>query len=259
MIRGRDFDAPAREDRSAIIIGATTAARLWGKTDPIGRRLVSFSPTRRGSTFTVVGVVDETRAGLAAGNDEIHVFVPDVRMTGHFLVRTEAPAQPMQATVRAIAVAEAPGEPLVSVRTLEAIETTQRTSVSRAMAGVGTAGSLAFFLSAIGLYAVVAFAVGQRVREIGIRTALGAGRHHIVRGFLMRGVRLCAAGLVVGLSLSTIVIQVMASARAEDPPERMVVLTVGIAGLAVAVALLATWIPARRAARVDPVLALRAE
>ena len=105
--RGSDVRGDWRRDRN----------RLWPGADPIGRRLASISPTRRGTSFTVVGVVDETRAGLRDAGDEIRVFVPDLRITGGFLIRTQAPAQPMLPVIRAMAVAEAPDLPIVSART----------------------------------------------------------------------------------------------------------------------------------------------
>ena len=259
VVRGRDFDAAHREDPTAVVIGAAAARRLWPGADPLGRRLVSFSPTRRGSLFTVVGVVDEARAGLRDDGDEVRVFVPEVRVTGHFLIRTQAPAQPMVPVVRAVAVAEAPDLPLVSVRTLEAIETAQRTSLTRTMAAVGGIGVLALFLSAIGLYAVVALAVRQRVREIGIRTALGADRPQVVRHFLVRGLKLSLAGMVLGLTLSVIVVRLMAVVQGDESPSGIVGLAALVAAVAITVALVATWIPARRAAAIDPLLALRVE
>ena len=259
VVRGRDFDAAHREDRTAVVIGTASASRLWPGADPIGRRLVSLSPTRRGSVFTVVAVVDDTRASLHDDGDEIRVFVADVRVTGHFLIRTQAPAQSMVPVIRAAAVAEAPDMPLVSVRTLDAIESEQRTSLTRAMAGAGWTGVMALFISAIGLYAVVSFAVRQRVREIGIRTAFGADRHQVVRWFLMRGLRLSFAGMVLGLTLSVIVVRLMAVLQGEDPPSGIVGLAALVACVAITVALVATWIPARRAAAIDPLLALRVE
>jgi predicted permease len=259
VLRGRDFDAAHREDRTAIILGVEAARRLWPGTDPIGRRLVSLTPARRGNVFTVVGVVDEARAGLRDAGDEIRVFAPDVGVTGHFLIRTQAPAQPMLPVIRAAAVAEAPSLPLVSARTLDAIESAQRTSLTRALAGIGGTGVLALFLSAIGLYAVVALAVRQRVREIGIRTALGADRKQVVRWFLFRGLRLSLAGMAVGLTLSVIVLQLMAALRGTDPPSGIIPLAALIGLVALTVALAATWIPARRAAAVDPLAALRLE
>jgi putative ABC transport system permease protein len=113
--------------------------------------------------------------------------------------------------IRAAANAEAPQLPLVSIRTLDAIESAQRTSLKRALAGIAGTGTLALFLSAIGLYAVVAFAVRQRVSEIGIRTALGADRQQVIRWFLVRGLRLSVFGMAVGLTLSVIVVRLMAA------------------------------------------------
>jgi putative ABC transport system permease protein len=259
VVRGRDFDDADREDRSAIVIGAGAAARLWPRVDPIGRRLVAISATRRGTTFTIVGVVDETKAGLRDTGDEIRVFVPDVGITGRLLIRTQAPAQPMLPAIRSVAMAEAPDLPVVSARTLDAMVSAQRSSISRLMTAVGGTGVLALFLSAIGLYAVVAFAVGQRVREIGIRTALGADRQQVVRWFVARGLRLSLSGMVLGLTMSVIVVRLMAALRGEDPPSGVVGLAAIVACIAIGVAFFATWIPARRAADVDPLLALRAE
>jgi hypothetical protein len=259
VVRGRDFEDAPREDPTAVVVGLRTAERLWPATDPIGRRLVSLSPTRRGSTFTVVGVVDEARAGLRAEGDEIRIFVPEIRVTGHFLIRTQAPAQPMLPAIRAVAIAEAPDLPIVSARTVEAVVSAQRTSLARTMATVAGTGAVALFISAIGLYAVVAFAVGQRAREIGIRTALGADRRQVVRWFLVRGLRLSLIGMVLGLSLSVSVVQLMAVLQGEDAPAGMVALAGAVAGVAIALTLVATWIPARRAAAIDPLLALRLE
>jgi ABC-type antimicrobial peptide transport system permease subunit len=145
------------------------------------------------------------------------------------------------------------------VSTLAATEASQRRSIVQAITAAGGGGALALFLSAIGLYAVVSFAVGQRVREIGIRTALGAGRQEIVRLFLLRGLRLSLVGLALGLTFSIIVVRLMALARGEDFQPSVVWLVVPIACVVTSVALAASWIPARRAAHVDPLDALRSE
>jgi putative ABC transport system permease protein len=189
----------------------------------------------------------------------MRVFVPGLRITGRFLIRTQAPAQPMLPVIRAIALADAPDLPIVSARTHDAIASEQRNSLTRVLAGVGGTGVLALVLSAIGLYAVVAFAVRQRVREIGIRTALGADRQQVVAWFLMRGLKLSLAGMTLGLTLSVIVVRLVATLQGDAPPSGMIGLAVVVAGIAVAVALVATWIPARRAATIDPILALRVE
>jgi predicted permease len=259
IIRGRGFDAPHREDRGSIIIGATTASRLWPGADPLGRRLVATTPTQRGSQFTVVGVVDDARAGVRDANDWIRLFVPDVGVTGHVLIRTEPPAQSMLPHLRAVALAEAPDLPLVSAQTVATIEASQRSSLRRAMAGMSGIGAIALFLSAIGLYAVVAFAVRQRVREIGIRTALGADRQQVVRWFVRYGLKLGLAGVALGLTFSVIVVRLISAAQGDETSSAIVAVAAAVACIALCVTLLATWIPARRATAVDPLLALRAE
>ncbi|HEY7500345.1 MAG TPA: ABC transporter permease [Vicinamibacterales bacterium] len=259
IVRGRDFDAAIDDGGGAVVIGADLARRLWGQTDPIGRRFSTASPNRRSrGGLTIVGVVDDSRAGTAGG-DANRIYLPTVRVTSHLLIRTRGPAQPAIPEIRSVANTEAPELPLVRVSTLAATEASQRRSIVQAITAAGGGGALALFLSAIGLYAVVSFAVGQRVREIGIRTALGAGRQEIVRLFLLRGLRLSLVGLALGLTFSIIVVRLMALARGEDFQPSVVWLVVPIACVVTSVALAASWIPARRAAHVDPLDALRSE
>ena len=203
----------------------------------------------------MVGVVDER----VQGDGEPRIFVPSLRITGHFLIRTHGPADPVIPVVRSIASAEAPDLPLVSARTLAAIEAGERNSTMRLITAAGGSGAVALFLAAIGLYSVVAFAVGQRIREIGIRTALGAGKRQVVGLFLFRGLRLSVAGLAIGLTLSLIAVRLMAAAQGDDPPAGILWVTTLVAVVVIGVALLATWIPARRAARIDPLHALRVD
>jgi putative ABC transport system permease protein len=256
IVRGRDFDAGDRSDGRAMVIGADLARRLWGSTDPIGRRLMTAGPNRRSpGPFVVVGVVDEP----ARDHDAPRIFAPSLRITGHFLIRTHGPADAVIPVVRSIAMAEAPDLPLMSARTLAAIEAGERNSIVRLITAASGGGAVALFLAAIGLYSVVAFAVGQRIREIGIRTALGAGKHQVVGLFLFRGLRLSVAGLAIGLTLSLIAVRLMAAAQGEDPPAGILWVTTLVAVVVIGVALLATWIPARRAARIDPLHALRVD
>lgn len=151
IVRGRDFDAADRTDPRAVMIGTNLARRLWGSTDPIGRRLVSAGPSQRSlGELVVVGLVDETAAGLTAGNDGApRIFVPGLQITGHFLVRTHGPADPMIPVIRSVATAEAPELPLVGVRTLAAIEASERSSILRLISAAGGSGAVALFLAAI--------------------------------------------------------------------------------------------------------------
>jgi predicted permease len=261
FVRGRDFNAAERRDDGAVVIGSGFARQSWGDADAVGRRLVSAGPNPRGiRTFTIVGVVDDAIFGSRGGEDvPAFVFMPAVRTTGHLLIRTRGPAEQSLPAIRVAAADEAPSLPIVAARTLAAAEASERRSVVTALSAAGAAGGLALLLSAIGLYALVAFAVGQRVREIGIRTALGAERRQVVRLFVRRGLGLCLLGLVVGLALGIGVGRMIAAAEGRDPTAGLLGLSLPVAVFVVAVALLATWIPARRAARVDPLEALRVE
>jgi putative ABC transport system permease protein len=268
FVRGRDFDAAERREErgqragtsdGAIVIGTRVARRLWGGGDAIGRRLVSVTPNRRGiRTFTIVGVVDDATTGTRE-SDVARLFMPDVHTTGHLLVRTHGPAEHLLPTIRAAAADEAPALPIVAARTLAAGEATVRRSVVTAITAAGGTGALALLLSAIGLYAVVAFAVGQRVREIGIRTALGAESRQVVSLFVRRGLRLCLVGLVLGLALGIGGVRVISALEGREPPTGTLSLAALVAVFVIGVALLASWIPARRAARIDPLEALRVE
>jgi predicted permease len=260
VVRGRPFADGDAADGGAIVISADLARQLWGSRDPLGRRLTAVA-NPRASVFTVVGVVDEARAVRSGrpGGDQ-RVYVPHQRrVTGHLLVRTHGPAEQVVPAVRAAALAAAPDHPIVAARTLDSIQLNERRAATNLLTGVGAAGLIALFLAAIGLYAVVSFAVGQRVREIGIRTALGADRARVVALFLFKGLRISLIGLGLGLAASFITLRMMAMTRGETPAPSSWGLAAAVAALVIVVALVASWIPARRAAHVDPIEALRTE
>jgi predicted permease len=274
FVRGRDFDAAERSQDGAIVIGSRLARRLWGGADAIGRRVVSTSPTMRGiRTFTIVGVVDDGTTGARDGEqhpgrhpelpgtrrDGERIFMSRVHTTSHLLVRTHGPAEQVLPTIRQAAADEAPALPVVAARTLAAVEAAERRSVVTAITAAGGTGALALLLSAIGLYAVVAFAVGQRVREIGIRTALGAESRQVVRLFVRRGLSLSLFGLVIGLLLGIGGVRAISAVQGNEPPTGILGLSALVVVCVIGVALLASWIPARGAARIDPLAALRVE
>jgi ABC-type antimicrobial peptide transport system permease subunit len=161
--------------------------------------------------------------------------------------------------IRAAAQAESVETPIVSARTLAEIEADARASTLQGITAAGGIGVLALLLAAVGLYSVVAVAAGQRVREIGIRTALGASRRRIVGMFLRKGLRASAVGLSLGLALSLVAVRLLAAAEGDAPPAGLLPLSAMVASIVMAVAAVAAWIPARRAARLDPLRALRVE
>jgi predicted permease len=270
IVRGRDFEtgeyAHSSDDDgsrpmsvSAVIIGSDLAHRLWGDANPLGRRLVIALDDRSKSTpMVVVGVVDAAAAGPSDVNDQTRVYVPYSPMNMGVIARTAGPALPMLNAMRTLVAAEAPQMPISRVQTMEQREAQFRRNVLRTSGAVAGGGLLALLLSAIGLYAVVSFVVGQRTREIGIRTALGAQPSQVVRMFFAKGLALSAIGLVLGLPLSMIVTRLIATTL-NWPMTSSPLLGVAIGAVVLVVASAAVWIPARRASTIDPILALRTE
>lgn len=265
IVRGRDFDAgeyaqppgdPSALSYDRVIVGRDLARRLWGEADAVGRRLAL--PGRSGSALLVVGVVDEEAAGPSEANGQVRVFVPYARMNTGVIARTAGPALPMLNAMQKAVAAEAPQMPVFRAQTMEQREAEFRRKVLRTSGAVAAGGVLALLLSAIGLYAVVSFAVGQRTHEIGIRTALGAQRGQVVRMFFANGIVLSAIGLALGVPLSILVTRLIAAAL-NWPLGTSPLLGVAIGAVVFVVASVAVWIPAHRASGIDPVLALRTE
>ncbi|HLL84456.1 MAG TPA: ABC transporter permease, partial [Longimicrobium sp.] len=266
FVRGRDFDAAERVHPSGgealapsydrAVIGRDLARRLWGGANPLGRRLV-MAPNRSAG-MVVVGVVDEAAAGPSEVNGQFRVYVPYASINTGVIARTAGPALPMLNVMREAVAAEAPQMPVHRAQTMEQREAEARRSALRASWAVAVGGVLALLLSAIGLYAVVSFAVGQRTREIGIRTALGAQSRQVVRMFFAKGLALSALGLLLGVPLSILATRVIES-KLNLPLASPPLLGVATGALVFVVASVAVWIPARRASSIDPVLALRTE
>ena len=269
LVRGRDFTptelTQASTDGSrvatfdAVIIGSDLARRLWDDASPLGRRLTmkraDGSPL---ITMAVVGVVDAAAAGASEVGGQVRVYVPYSPMNTGVVVRTSGIAEPMLGAIRTVVSAEAGQMPVVRAETMAQRMANARGQVWRATGAVAVGGALALFLSALGLYAVVALAVGQRTREIGIRTALGASSARIVRMFFASGLTLGAVGVAFGLPLSLVMTR-WVSRFFNWPLETSTALGVAIGVAVLVVASLAAWIPARRASAVDPILALRSE
>jgi ABC-type antimicrobial peptide transport system permease subunit len=160
--------------------------------------------------------------------------------------------------MRKVVAAEAPQMPITRAQTMEQREAAFRRDVLRTSTAVAAGGLLALLLSAIGLYAVVSFAVGRRTREIGIRTALGAQPGQVVRMFFAMGLALSALGLILGLPLSVITTRLVVQ-KLNWPMTSSPLIGVAIAAVVLVVTSMAVWIPARRASAINPNVALRAE
>ncbi|HKG91229.1 MAG TPA: ADOP family duplicated permease, partial [Gemmatimonadaceae bacterium] len=260
LLRGRDFgDADAPNAPQAAIVNEAFARYAWPGRDPIGQRFTDGGTV----TMTVVGVVENSgRRETVTGHGRFLYlplrqrkdWIPD--MTLH--ARVPGDPQPVLAAIRREIGAIAPTLPLDRSLSLSDLLGVTLLPQRIAAAVAGTFGALALALAALGIYGVVAYAVTERTREIGVRVALGAMRRDVLRMVLGQGLRLATIGVTIGLTLAMAAAGALRSLlfglSAYDS------LTLAGASLTlVAVALLATLVPARRAAKVDPMVALRSE
>jgi predicted permease len=262
LVAGRELaarDVPPTPDAEVpVVVGAGLARRMWPGADPIGRRLRAGSDTASTPrTLLVVGVAADPRADAQGAGDADRVYVAPTggEVAGSLLVRTAAPAATLLPALRRVARERAP-RMAVELRTLAQVESGQQRTFRTVAGGVSAVGGAALLLSAIGLYAVVAFAVGQRRSEIAVRIAVGARGSQVVRRFVAEGLRLSALGLAIGLPVSLLGLRALMSALEAPPIPLPPVIAIAALGVAL-VATAAAWIPARRAAAVDPAATLR--
>ena len=259
VLEGRAFTDEDRGPKGrALILNASLARKHWPNESAVGKRM----RLSEGDYSTVVGVVADVAAGGLEASDEarFQVYLPlgatDPRTT--LVVRTAGDPLAVVPLVKQRVLAMDRQIPLRDVATAQAL---LRQSISRQrfnMALLTTFAALALLLAAVGLYGVISYAVAQRTREIGIRVALGARPSSVQRAVVLEGVRMTAAGLVVGvagaLALSKLLASLLFGVTPRDPATYA-----AVAALLTVVTLVACWIPARRAAGIDPLAAIRAE
>jgi putative ABC transport system permease protein len=244
-----------------VVVSEATAKLVWGSDNPIGSE-VRIGRAEQGTWYTVVGVVadvhheDVTQPVTAAFYNSEAQFT-DSYLVALVKVSTGDPAS-LGAPVRQVLRELDPTVPVYEVETLPALveqASAQRLFVMRLLAGFAI---VAVLLAAIGLYGVVSYGVSQRTREMGVRVALGAQRRDVMRLVLSSGFVLVAVGLVLGLAAALAATRFMDAlvfgVSPVDPPTFL-----GAAGVLTIVALAAHWVPVRRALRIDPAQALRAE
>jgi len=221
-------------------------------------------------TMTVVGVYDATRrlpgmtwgGDIATGSQPMRVFTAHGKQWRHdaILVRTGGPAAAALQGLQRFLRAAAPSLPMTSMLTLQQMDDRAYAQTVREVAMAVAGGALALLLASLGLYGVVALAVRQRTREIGIRIAVGAEPMRVARMFLASGVRASLIALALGLPLSIAGLEIGISQGLMVAPDvNPYLVGAVIAVLLLAVASTATWLPARRAALVDPARTLRVE
>jgi len=264
LVEGRFFtEADENGKLPVIIIDEATARRYWWPDhDPVGRRLrirLRFGQNPVNPWSTVVGVVKNIKHDGLDVDGVPHLYVPLNQFVGRTLslaLRTSLPASTLEAQIRGAIQSVDPGLPVFNVTSMD--EVLDASLASRRFSAnlvAGFAGG-ALLLASIGIYGLLAYMVGQRSREIGLRLALGAQRADVLRLVLGKGVVLAGLGIVAGVIFSASTASMMASllygVRPHDPA---VFLMVPLLLLVVAIA--ASYIPAWRATKVDPIVALR--
>jgi predicted permease len=274
IVLGRDVSlADTAAADWPIVIGSDLARALWGNQHPIGRTLAS--PPLEGmdqdsTVMTVVGVYDASKPlpGMMWGGYRAVTDLEHRVYTAHgsrwrtdgILVRTRGPARPHLHQLQSFIRADAPALPVTSLLTLAQIDEQARRRSLRGTLLVGAGGALALIIASLGLYGVVSLAVRQRRREIGIRIAVGGAPLTIARMFLASGVRVSLVALAIGLPLSVAALEIgIAQGIVIAPEVNAYLIGAVIALVLIGVSAAATWLPARRAAGMDPTMTLRVE
>jgi len=261
IVKGRGF---VREDFSnappVALVSREAARRYWQGEDPIGRR-IAFDGDRK-QWFEVVGIVGDIRNSNAGSGPAAVVYVPSARQPERyaaFVVRTagDDPTQ-LGPSIRSELAQLDKTQPVYDVRSMQRVLVDDLGGVYLFTGMLGVFATVAMLLAAAGVYGLVSFSVSQRTREIGLRMALGARPAAILGMVVARGSAPMAIGLVLGSAGAAALVTVTSSALAEvDIRDPLAYAFVAV--LLIVVALVATYIPARRATSVDPLLALRAD
>ena len=261
IVMGRDFGPQDHEGaRGVAIVNQTFARRFWPGSDPIGRRL-SLDTSGGGGWLEVVGVAKDSKYRTLGEDPRPFFYLPLSQVYGPemtLVVRADGDPRTMLASVRRAALSLDPGLPLFDEKTMfEHLGITLFPS-RLASTVLGVFGLMAMILAAVGLYGVVAFAVGQRTREIGVRVALGASPRDVQGLIVGQGLKLAVIGIAIGLAAAAVTMRLTASLLFGLSPTDPATFA-GISLLLLSATLFASWLPARRAARVDPMSALKHE
>jgi len=260
--KGRGFRVDDRGAPSVAIVNETMAARFWPGQDPIGKTIRIFRfVTGYKIPSVVIGVAANTKYFGLEGREWPEMFVPHAQLAYSDLdlvVRTQAPPAAMAGAVRRVIRGLDPEAVVAGTRTMDAILSDSVAPRRFTVSLLATFAGLALALAVVGLYGVLAYSVAQRRHEIGIRMALGAQRGSVLRLVLRQGMAATLAGVSIGLVGALALTKLLAGMLFGITPRDPVTFAV-CCGLVAAVALLATGLPARRAARIDPWEALRHE
>jgi putative ABC transport system permease protein len=259
LLRGRDFTSADREGAAPVtIINETAARRIWPDEDAIGKRF-RFGGEKN-AWLEVIGIVADVKHNGLDAEPSLETYVPYPQLPVPYMniaVRASDPTS-VAAAIRREVQAIDKDQPIYDVSTMEKILSNSVAPRRLSMVLFSLFAAVALLLAAVGIYGVMSYSVTQRTREIGIRMALGADHKNVVQMIVRQGMTLTLVGIGVGLAaafgLSRLMTSLLFGVSVTDP-----LTFVAISSLLAGVALLANYVPARRATKVDPMVALRYE
>jgi predicted permease len=260
FIKGRPFTPQENQNnRLVVIVDATLARKYFPGGDAVGKHFfTSWTSVNPTDPVEIVGIVGDVKSNgpEAASTDFYFPITQDITPTTYIYVRTQLPLATCVAAVQRVVAEIDPSVPVSDVATMDAVVARPALGRRFPLILIGAFAGLALFLAAIGIYAVVSYSVAQRTREIGIRMALGAQASDVTRLIVRQGAVPIAIGLTFGLCASAFMAFAIRKMLFEVPPFDAVTFT-AIPALLAVIAVFACWLPSQRAARIDPVVALR--
>ncbi len=259
LLQGRAFtDADGANAPGVMVVGQSMAAKLWPGETAIGKCVRINADTM--PCTTVIGIAEDVRRGSIA-ETEMHYYLPIDQFqpaNGGLFIRTRGVAAGKSEAIRRALQPLMLGGSYVTVTPMTTIIAPEIRSWRLGALMFSIFGALALVLAAIGLYSVIAYNVTQRTHEMGVRVALGAQARDVIRLIVSEGLRIVLPGVVLGAIIALVagrwIAPLLFQVSPKDPP-----VLVGVVAILLAVAIMASWLPARRAARVDPNEALRAD
>ncbi|HEU4508115.1 MAG TPA: ABC transporter permease [Pyrinomonadaceae bacterium] len=264
LLRGRPFDHQQDKVDSppVAIISETTARRLWPDEDPLGKRLKAGGADSDEPWIAVIGVAEDVRQFQLTAEPRLQMYLPSVQpaffVPGHLVVRTDIDPMSLAGAVRQAVWEIDKDQPVSDVRSMDEIFAESIAHQRFSMLMLGVFAAVAMLLGTVGIYGVVSYTVAQRTHEIGVRMALGAGTGNVLSLIVGHALKLTLIGVLVGLPVAFVLSRLTESLLFGVTPTDPATF-VAIPLMLIAAAALASYLPARRATRIDPVIALRYE
>ncbi len=264
LLRGRDFTVQDNENTERVgLINARLAHQFWPNEEAVGKRFIFARPDPKTPSkwITIVGVVGDTKLYGLANPSRLEVYVPFSQRASHYmvlLVRSAVEPSSLTSAVRGAVASIDKDQPILDVSTMEQMVNNSVATNRITLILLGLFSGLALVLAVVGVYGVISYSVAQRTREIGIRMALGAERLEVLKMVVGNSLKLTLSGVGLGIAGALALTHLLAGLLYNVKPTDLLTFF-GASFALTAVALVASYVPARRAAKVDPMVALRYE